>query len=108
MKPVYCKDCFVRDDERAPRDSFQKKSFGNDRPSYGSDRAPVRTAAPDHRIDAILKELQSVNAKLEALSDQLSNTAYSAILSSSAAVAEKPKKEAVAVKKVVAKKTAKK
>ncbi len=114
MKPVYCKDCFVRDDERsprggagAPRDSFQKKSFGNDRPSYGSDRAPVRTAAPDFRIDAILKELQSVNAKLEALSDQLSNTAYSAILSSSAAVEEKPKK-AAAVKKVVAKKTAKK
>jgi CxxC-x17-CxxC domain-containing protein len=108
MKPVYCKDCFVRDDERAPRDSFQKKSFGNDRPSYGSDRAPARAAAPDHRIDAILKELQSVNAKLEALSDQLSNTAYSAILSSATTVAEKPKKAVAAVKKVVAKKTTKK
>ncbi len=95
MKPVYCKDCFVRDDERAPRDSFQKKSFGNDRPSYGSDRAPARAtpAAPDYRIDAILKELQTVNAKLEALSDQLSNSAYSSIISASVEKSELPLKK---------------
>ncbi|MBP7741291.1 MAG: hypothetical protein KA104_01195 [Candidatus Pacebacteria bacterium] len=94
MKPVYCKDCFVRDDERSPRDSFQKKSFGNDRPSYGNDRAPARAAAPveDYRIGAILKELQAVHAKIEHLSAQLSNTAYSSILSGST---EKSKKEEV-------------
>lgn len=110
MKPVYCKDCFVRDDERAPRDSFQKKSFGSDRPSYGNDRAPSRPVAPaeDYRIGAILKELQSVNAKLEALSSQLSNTAYSAILSTSTEKAEKPKKESALVKKAAPKKVAKK
>lgn len=110
MKPVYCKDCFVRDDERSPRDSFQKKSFGNDRPSYGSDRAPVRAApaAPDYRIDAILKELQAVNAKVDALSAQLSNTAYSAILSASTDKIEKPKKEVVVAKKAATKKIAKK
>lgn len=112
MKPVYCKDCFVRDDERSPRDSFQKKSFGNDRPAYGSDRAPSRAAAPepDFRIGAILKELQAVHAKIDALSAQLSNTAYSSILSAStekAVKAVKPKKEAVEtapVKKVAKKK----
>ena len=119
MKPVYCKDCFVRDDERAPRDSFQKKSFGSDRTSYGNDRAPSRPAAPepDFRIGAILKELQTVHAKIDALSAQLSNTAYSSILSNSVEKPEKvekvekvekttePKKEVV--KKAV-KKTAKK
>lgn len=103
MKPVYCKDCFVRDDERAPRDSFQKKSFG-------SDRAPSRASAPveDYRIGAILKELQAVHAKVDALSARLENTAYSAILSASAEKTEKvvaPKKnvpaKATAVKKVV-------
>lgn len=105
MKPVYCKDCFVRDDERAPRDSFQKKSFGNDRPSYSNDRAPSRSVAPveDYRIGAILKELQAVHAKVDALSARLENTAYSAILSSSAGKTEKvssPKKNVAAPKKV--------
>ena len=110
MKPVYCKDCFVRDDERSPRDSFQKKSFGNDRPSYGNDRAPARPAAPveDYRIGAILKELQAVHAKIEHLSAQLSNTAYSSIISASNEKAEKPAKKEVKVtapKKEVAKAT---
>jgi len=110
MKPVYCKDCFVRDDERSPRDSFQKKSFGNDRPSYGNDRAPARAAAPveDYRIGAILKELQAVHAKIEHLSAQLSNTAYSSIISASNEKAEKPEKKevkATAPKKEVAKAT---
>ena len=59
MKPVYCKDCFVRDEERSPRDSFPKKSFGGE-------RTPARPQE-DYRIGAILKELQSMNAKLEVL-----------------------------------------
>ncbi len=115
MKPVYCKDCFVRDEERAPRDSFQKKSFGNDRPSYGGDRAPSRQSAqePDTRIGAILRELQAVNEKLDALSARLENTAYSAILSASAEKTKTPKnvtaepkvaKKMVKAKKSVAKK----
>jgi CxxC-x17-CxxC domain-containing protein len=100
MKPVYCKDCFVRDDERAPRDSFQKKSFGNDRPSYGSDRAPIRAAAPDYRIDAILKELQAVHAKVEALGAKLEGAAYASVLASSIEEQTAPKKSAKAVAKV--------
>jgi CxxC-x17-CxxC domain-containing protein len=101
MKPVYCKDCFVRDDERAPRDSFQKKSFGNDRPAYGNDRAPSRQASPepDFRIGAILKELQAVHAKVDALSAQLSNTAYSSIISASADKVEKTEATKKMVKK---------
>lgn len=98
----------MRDDERAPRDSFQKKSFGNDRPSYGNDRAPARAAAPveDYRIGAILKELQAVHAKIEHLSAQLSNTAYSSIISASNEKTEKPAKKEVKVtapKKEIAK-----
>ncbi len=113
MKPVYCKDCFVKDDERSPRDSFQKKSFGNDRPSYGSERAPSRATAaePDARIGAILRELQNVNEKLDALSARLENTAYSAILSASVEKAQKPAKKEVAARtapKKIAKKVAKK
>lgn len=108
MKPVYCKDCFVRDDERTPRDSFQKKSFGNDRSAYGNDRAPSRASAPveDYRIGAILKELQAVHAKVDALSAKLENTAYSAILSASAEKTAKvvaPKKELASASKVVKK-----
>ena len=110
MKPVYCKDCFVRDDERAPRDSFQKKSFGNDRPSYGNDRAPSRPTAPqeDYRIGAILKELQAVNAKIDALSTQLSSTAYSSIISASAEKTEKVSKPSKEVAQAPAAKAAKK
>ncbi len=121
MKPVYCKDCFVRDDERSPRggasssrDSFAKKGFGNDRPGYDSERAPSRQTAPepDSRIGAILRELQNVNEKLDALSLRLENTAYSAILSASAEKATKPekaeKKVKVAKKAVSSKKPAKK
>lgn len=112
MKPVYCKDCFVRDDERSPRDSFQKKSFGNDRPSYGSDRPQRAPAAPveDYRIGAILKELQTVHAKIELLSAQLSNTAYSSILTGSAEKSKKEevKKAPVVKKEVKAPKVAKK
>ncbi|MEO6536804.1 MAG: CxxC-x17-CxxC domain-containing protein [Candidatus Paceibacterota bacterium] len=85
-KPVFCRDCFVRDD--APR--------GNDR---GFDRAPERTFAPkpvvseDPRIGAMQKELATVHAKLDMLIGTLQGAAYSSILAKSQAIENSDSRE---------------
>jgi len=102
-KPVYCRDCFVRDDARPSNDRFQKRSFGGDRyekPSY----AP-KPAVEDPRITAMQKELAAIHAKLDTLISSLQNTAYSAVLASSKNTEEAPVKKAV-TKKVAKKKAA--
>ncbi len=102
-KPVYCKDCFVRDDARPTSNSFEKRSYGPERPS-------PRHAAPveDPRIGAMQKELAAVHAKLDTLILTLEGAAYSSILAGSVAKAEKPKKEekAATAKKAAKKKSA--
>ncbi|MDB5245258.1 MAG: hypothetical protein JWN90_363 [Parcubacteria group bacterium] len=132
-KPVFCRDCFVRDD--APRgndSSYEKRSYGSDRGNdRGSDRAPERSYAKpvvseDPRIGAMQKELATVHAKLDMLIGTLQGAAYSSILTKSmdrgtekttesgeakseekAPVAKKPSKVSVvkkAVKKIAKKK----
>ncbi len=91
-KPVFCRNCFVRDDERPS--TYEKRSYGsNEKRSYGSDR-PV-AAAPafdDSRIIALQKELAIVHAKLDTLIQNLEGAAYAAILSTSNEREEKPKR----------------
>ncbi len=85
-KPVFCRDCFVRDD--APRgndSSYEKRSYGNDR---DNDRGPERSYAKpavseDPRIGAMQKELATVHAKLDMLIGTLQGAAYSSILTKS-------------------------
>lgn len=107
-KPVYCRDCFVRDDA-APRgnDRFEKRSFGPEKRSYDTPRA----AAPveDPRIGAMQKELTTIHAKLDTLIATLQGGAYDSIISTaSEREEEKPAKKVAkaAVKKVAKKKAA--
>ena len=60
-KPVYCRNCFVRDDAPQQEGGFQKRSFGE-----RSFSQPQRSAE-DPRMGSVLKELGSVNAKLDTL-----------------------------------------
>lgn len=110
-KPVYCKDCFVRDDARPTGNSYEKPRYSNDRPQAQS-YAPAPVAVEDPRIGYLQKELAIVHSKLDTLIERLEGAAFSSIIASSNERAEKPakavKKEVVAkpVKKVAKKKSA--
>lgn len=115
-KPIFCKNCFVRDDtsfERPSRDSYEKRSY-NDKPRYQEERsfAPKReTPVEDPRIGAMQRELTVIHDKLDTLIQSLEAAKYSAILTGSNERVEKePVKKAAAksATKKVAKKTTKK
>lgn len=97
-KPVFCKNCFVRDDSRPTGNSYEKRSYNSERPA-----APA--PQEDARIGAMQKELGTIHAKLDALIKALEGSAYDSILTASKERDEKPKK-AVAAKKVTKKKAA--
>lgn len=82
-KPVFCKNCFVRDDERSSERTFER-------------RMPERAQAPkeDPRIGAILRELAVVHEKLDTLMASLEGAAYASILSASNERAQIPVKKA--------------
>lgn len=111
-KPIFCKDCYVRDDAGPAGKTFERREqrferpdSRYDRPAFQKPQAPVE----DPRIGAMQKELSVVHAKLDALIESLHAAAYSSILTvSNERTEEKPKKAPakVAVKKV-AKKTKK-
>lgn len=61
-KPVYCRNCFVRDDAQPESRGFEKHGFDSRRPSA----RPAADAA-DPRLYAIQKELSVVHAKLDEL-----------------------------------------
>lgn len=124
-KPVYCSNCFVRDDardsrggrdsrdSRAPRgDRFGSDSFRAERPQREQFSAPRPVADP--RIDALQAELRIVHEKLDTLMKSLQSSAYNSVLATSAARTESAapakKSEAKPVAPVSAKKapTAKK
>src|SRR3954469_22954304 len=75
-KPVYCSDCFKRDDDRGAAPRFEKRDF-NSSSSYGNaprntnstysssprtSSAPAASQAPDPRIDDIKRELKTMSA----------------------------------------------
>jgi len=61
-KPVYCRDCFVKDDSSRPSErSFGKREFT---PRTFSSRPPEKE---DRRIGDMAKRLESVEAKLDLL-----------------------------------------
>lgn len=110
-KPVFCKNCFVRDE--APRDSrgggnsygnsYEKRSY-SDRPERSERAYAPAPQAPveDPRIGAMQRELTVVHAKLDTLIQSLESAAYSSILTASTERSEKP----VKVEKKVASKAA--
>lgn len=102
-KPVYCKNCFVRNDEpRAEGRAYEKRSFNEQRPT----RAPSATSASDPRIGAMQNELKEVHAKLDLLITRLQGSAYAAILASSHDREDEVPAKKVTVKKVAVKKAA--
>ncbi|MES2225378.1 MAG: CxxC-x17-CxxC domain-containing protein [Patescibacteria group bacterium] len=106
-KPVFCRDCFVRDDAPRTNDSrYEKRSYGPDRAPEQRSYAPAPTAAPDPRIAAIQKELSVVHTKLDTLIESLQGTVYASILAKSAEREEKSTKAVVAKPKVAKKKVA--
>ncbi len=104
-KPVYCKNCFVRNDEpRAEGRSYEKHPFSEQRPAPM--RAPSATSASDPRIGAMQNELKEVHAKLDMLIERIGGVAYASILAASTEREEAAPKKAV--QKPAAKKVAKK
>ena len=72
-KPVYCKACFPKHhaDTRGERDFSRgpvPRSFERREPSFVP--AP-RPAAPDHRIDTIIRDIATLSAKVDALAQIL-------------------------------------
>lgn len=76
-KPVFCKDCFVRpendaprsfDRRDAPRPSFDRRDDRRDdrRPSF--DAAP-KAAIPDPRIDVLKRDIETLTRKVESIID---------------------------------------
>ncbi len=94
VKPVYCNNCFVKDESpRGPRKEFSSSGPRRDfspRPAFRNDAPPVRHDQPLNEVKA---ELRNVNEKLERLI---------ALMTPAAPKVTAPK--AKAVKKVVKKK----
>lgn len=59
-KPVYCSDCFRKDDDRPQRTNREERSFGPSRPSYS---APAK----NHDLDDVKRQLASMSVTLEKL-----------------------------------------
>ncbi len=59
MKPVFCQNCFKRDEDRDARGSFQKRDFNTPR-SY----APA-SQSNDHRIDDLKRQMMTLDSKLD-------------------------------------------
>lgn len=61
-KPIFCQNCFKRDDARPERGSFQRTSYSAPHAS------PARfEAKPDPRIDALVVRVAALEAKLDTL-----------------------------------------
>lgn len=65
-KPVYCSNCFVRDEQSTPRferGGYDKSGSWPDKPSYGEKRPYVST--PRNNNAQLETQLKEVNAKLD-------------------------------------------
>ncbi|MEA2701445.1 MAG: hypothetical protein QOE22_154 [Candidatus Parcubacteria bacterium] len=104
-KPVYCPDCFNRDDDRAEKPRFEKREFNASRP-YES--AAPRVQQQDPRIDGLKRQLDAMNATLEKLVAAFETSNRAAALTKEVRKHIPAAKPAAAPKKAVAKKVVKK
>jgi CxxC-x17-CxxC domain-containing protein len=58
-KPVYCNDCFRKDERQEPRPNYPKREF---RPEHGSSKR-----------DNLEADIQQINAKLDRILEMLNN-----------------------------------
>ncbi len=113
-KPVYCKECFPKHagDEREGRDFAPRapqRSFGRpeprrfERPERSFTPAP-RPAAPDTRIDALVRDVAALNGKIDALAASIAKVAAPAPVAAAPAAAKKAAKKPAAKKPAAKKK----
>ncbi|HEY0011095.1 MAG TPA: CxxC-x17-CxxC domain-containing protein [Candidatus Paceibacterota bacterium] len=74
-KPVYCPDCFKRDDDRGERPRFDTREYAPQR-----QQAPAPTSTKDPRIDDLKRQLDTMNATLERLVSALDSSNRAAAL----------------------------
>lgn len=79
-KPVLCKECFSNKKEEQSggfgNDRFNKRSFGNDRPSFGAPRFEKSFDAPrpDRRIDDLKAQVDHLTSKVDKVIALLQST----------------------------------
>lgn len=111
-RPIYCKDCLAKR-EPLRRDVAPRRDFGAGRetPRYerrDRDAAP-RAAAPDMRIDQLVRDVASLGHKLDALAKMVEQmTVAPAAVASKQTVKETEKKAVKKATKKEVKKPAKK
>lgn len=115
-KPVYCTACFPKHQDEGRGERFERREsprFERPQQSRFERRAAQfgpptqRPAAPaaDHRIDALARDVASLNAKLDALTELVRSLApHKPASPSTAPVAKPAKKTAKKASKKVAKK----
>jgi CxxC-x17-CxxC domain-containing protein len=86
-KPVYCGNCFVKDESNGPRREFAP------RPAFKRE-APV---ASDRGLDDVKRELKSMNEKLDRLISVMERTVATPVVERESA--KKPVKRVVSKKK---------
>lgn len=59
-KPVFCKDCFVRPEGDAPR-NFDRRDDRRERPVF----VPQPKAAPDPRVDILIRDVAALTQKVD-------------------------------------------
>ncbi len=98
-KPVYCKDCFNKRRESAPRDAgrpnvpsgnFPKQNFASAKPQQQS-------AAP--RLEDLKRQMDSMNAKLDTLLQKFEGASPKSPKTAKKVSAKKPRKTAKSSKK---------
>lgn len=66
-KPVYCRDCFVKDDDRGAS-AYPKRDYGADRPAFRPQASPDRgTEALSRQMTALEKKFDALSARIEKL-----------------------------------------
>lgn len=68
-KPIYCRDCFRKEEEGEPR--FDRPSFK--KPSYEKPAYRSTPRAPQNDNAEVVRELRAMNAKLDQLIETLNN-----------------------------------
>lgn len=92
-KPVFCQNCFVKDEGDSPLNSYPRREFAP-RPAYKQESAP----RSDSGMGEVTRELKAMNEKLDRLVRLMEATASKPVATESEPV-KKPAKRAAPKKK---------
>lgn len=105
-KPIYCSDCFRKEDDRPQRDNRHERPFREER-SF-TPRAPFAAAPKNRDMEDMKVQLASMNATLQKVLVLLQESHAGTVVSAppAAKTASAPATKAVATKRTSAKKAA--